>query len=86
MSLLASLAVIFGSLGSIANIPQAYKIFKRKKSGDISLLTYSLLLPGTTVWILYGIEISNFPIIFVNSLSTVCILTVIYGWFLYNKN
>ncbi len=85
MTLLYLLATLFGTISGIANFPQAYKIFKRKSAKDISITTYSILLAGAIVWIFYGIEISNFPIIITNIFGAVNIGLVVIGWSLYGK-
>ncbi|MFQ5647817.1 MAG: SemiSWEET family sugar transporter, partial [Candidatus Aenigmatarchaeota archaeon] len=82
MTILAVLATIFGSIGGLANLPQAYRIFRRKSAGDISITTYSILLAGALVWVLYGLEIGNFPVIITNVFGSVCIGLVALGWFL----
>jgi len=46
MTALSILATVFGTLSGIANLPQAYKIFKRKSAKDISIITYLFLLSG----------------------------------------
>jgi len=80
------LATIFGTVSGIANFPQAYKIFKRKSARDISITTYTILFLGAVIWILYGIEIANFPIIITNIFGAVNIGLVIIGWFLYGRD
>lgn len=85
MTILAVLATIFGTVGGLANFPQAYKIFKRKSAEDISILTYSILLIGAFIWILYGIEIRNFPVIITNIFGFINIGLVIIGCFLYGR-
>ena len=85
MSLLFVMAAIFGTVSGIANFPQAYKIFKRKSAKDISILTYSILLTGAIIWVLYGIEIGNFPIVITNIFGGVNIGLVVIGWFLYGR-
>jgi MtN3 and saliva related transmembrane protein len=86
MTFLASLATIFGAGMGLANFPQVYKIFRRKSAKDISILTYCLLLSGAIIWVLYGIEISNFPIIIANSLGTISVFMIVVGWFLYGRS
>ena len=83
MNLLAILATIFGTIGGFANIPQAYKIFKRKSAKDISIITYTLVLLGTITWLLYGIQLKDFPLIFSNSFGLIFVLLVVIGWFMY---
>ena len=79
MTILAILATLFGTIGGLANLPQAIKIFRRKSAGDISILTYSILLVGALVWILYGIEIWNFPVIITNVFGAFNIGLVVLG-------
>lgn len=57
------LVTVLGILMSLAYYPQAYKIYKNKTSGDISLLTYIIFSIGTTVWFLWGVITSSLPII-----------------------
>lgn len=85
MTLISILATIFGTISGIANLPQAYKIFKRKSAKDISIITYSFLFVGAVIWIFYGIEIKEFPVIITNILGTINIGLVILGWFMYGK-
>lgn len=86
MTILSVLVTIFGIIGGVANVPQAYKIFKRKSAKDISILTYSILQISVIIWLLYGIEIKNIPIIITNTFSTVTVGIVIIGWFMYGKD
>jgi MtN3 and saliva related transmembrane protein len=86
MTILSYLATIFGSLMALSNLPQAYKIYKRKSAGDISIITCLILLIGAIIWVLYGTEIKNPPIIIANSIGVIGILLVITGWFLYGRN
>ncbi len=83
--ILSILAVIFGTLSGVANFPQAYKIFKRKSAKDISIITFSVLFVGALIWILYGIEIGDFPITLSNSFGALSLGSVIVGWFLYGR-
>lgn len=85
MSLLSILATIFGTVGGLANLPQVYRIFKRKSAKDISILTYSIIIVSCIIWILYGIEIRNSAIIITNGLGTTTVALVIIGWFLYGR-
>jgi len=85
MTILSILATIFGTAMAIANFPQAFRIFKRKSAGDISIVTFSILLIGAIIWVLYGIEIKSFPLIISNTIGTIGVLSVIIGWFLYGR-
>jgi len=85
MTYLSTLATIFGTIGGLANLPQAYKIFKRKSAKDISILAYSMLLAGAVIWLLYGLEIGNFAVILTNLFGTANIGLVVVGWLLYGR-
>ncbi|MBS3142579.1 hypothetical protein J4464_04295 [Candidatus Woesearchaeota archaeon] len=86
MTFLSVLATIFGTLSGVANLPQAYKIFKRKSAEDISIITYSLLFIGAIVWVLYGLEISNFPVTIANAIGVFSIGLVMLGWIFYGRD
>ena len=83
--ILSILATIFGSAMSLAYFPQAYKIHKRKSSEDISLLTFSVFLVGVVVWLLYGLSIQNFPVVFANFLGLLGVSSVIFMCVRYKK-
>jgi MtN3 and saliva related transmembrane protein len=85
MTLLAYLASFFGVAMAISNIPQAYRIFKRKSGGDVSIITYSMLTIGSLVWLLYGIELRQFPIIVSYGIGILSCLTVAVGSVVYRK-
>lgn len=85
MTLLSSLATAFGTLSALANLPQAYRIFKRKSAKDISFWTYAAFLVAAIVWLLYGIEIRNWPVIIANGVGILTLLMVLAGWYVYGR-
>ena len=85
MSFLSILATMLGIVMGLANLPQALRIFKRKSAKDISIITYALLLIGSAVWILYGVEMQNFAVIISNVFGFLCLSLVIVGWAIYGK-
>jgi len=73
------LVTIFGVLMSIGHFPQAYKIYKNRDSKSISLLTYSILVSGSIVWLAYGIFLNDLPLIstyFIGTLGATLVLTL----------
>lgn len=86
MTFLSILVTISGTIMGFSFFPQTYKIFKRKSAEDISILTYFVLLIGATIWILYGIELKDSPLIIANSVGVLNILLVIIGCSLYKKH
>ncbi|MBI1937813.1 MAG: SemiSWEET transporter [Ignavibacteriales bacterium] len=52
-----------------AFIPQAFKVFKTKKTNDLSLGTFLLLNFGIIMWEIYGIIVNSLPIILANAIT-----------------
>lgn len=46
--------------------PQAIKVWKTKKTRDISMGTFSILVLSSVTWIFYGFMIQDGPIILTN--------------------
>lgn len=86
MTFLAILATTFGTITSLSTFFQVYRIFKRKSAKDISILAYSFVLVNILIWISYGIEIKNIPIIASNGVALISNGLIAIGWFLYGRN
>lgn len=50
-------------------LPQVIKVWKEKKAENISLLMLIVLVSGIALWVVYGIEKTDWPIIGTNSFS-----------------
>lgn len=85
MTILAILATVMGSVMALAILPQIIKIYKRKSAKDISAISYSFFTIGGIIWLLYGIELNSFAVIFSNSLSVLTSLIILWGWYLYGR-
>lgn len=85
MSLLSILASITGIAMGLGNFPQAIRIFRRKSAKDISIWTFSILFVGSVIWVLYGIEIGDFPIVISYLAGMIPIAAILVGWFMYGK-
>ena len=64
-------------LTAVANGPQAVKTLKSGKTKDISTGTYSILVAGLILWIVYGIQKSDWPLILSNSVAVLLSGTVL---------
>jgi MtN3 and saliva related transmembrane protein len=82
---LETLATIVGVVSSFAMLPQIYRIFKRRSAKDISIWTYAYMLIAGVIWVLYGFNIQNFPIMITNLIGTVAMIGIIVGWVLYGR-
>ena len=80
------LVIIFGTIMSLAYIPQALKIIKNKSSKNISLFTFIVLWIGVIIWLLYGLSISNLPVIIANAVGLLGISFVIICYVIYKKS
>ncbi|HSW89575.1 MAG TPA: SemiSWEET family transporter [Patescibacteria group bacterium] len=85
MSILAYLATITGMFLGLSSLPQAMKIFQRKSAKDISVTTLLIVEFGSIIWILYGLELRNFPIVIPNILGFLINTLVLVGWYLYGR-
>ena len=60
------LKVLVGAVGvasGAAYIPQAARIWKRRSSDDVSVVTYLLFLLGQVIWLTYGVRFGLFEIV-----------------------
>ena len=85
MTILSILALVSGFVGTFAFIPQVYKIFKRKSAKDISFFSYAFLFLTGIIWLLYGLEIQDIPILISQLVGNIALVFVLIGWFLYGR-
>ena len=85
MTILSTLATIFGTLIGIANFPQVIKVFRRKSAKDLSIISISIFFTGSIIWTLYGIELNNFPVVLTNGLAFISLFFLVIGWSLYGR-
>ena len=64
-----------GFCTAIAQFPQALKVIRSGETQNISIGTYSIMTFGILMWFLYGILLSNLPMIIANG---VCLLPSLY--------
>ena len=64
---------------TIAFYPQAVKVWKTKSTKDISLSMFIIFTIGVFSWLVYGVVISNLPIILANTVTlTLSLFILIY--------
>ena len=51
-----------GFLTVISFLPQVIRTWRSRKTGDLSLGMFSLLVTASTLWIIYGIIIHDWPV------------------------
>jgi len=84
--ILSIITLIAGVLMSLSYYPQAYKIYKSKRSKDVSLLTYSLLSIGAVIWLIYGIIRADIVIIASFAFGAIGANLVLFLTLIYRKN
>ncbi len=85
MTILAGLATITGVFLGLGSLPQAIKIFQTKRATDIAPLTYVIMVFGSSIWILYGLELHNLPLVIPNVLGDILGTIILVGWFFYGR-
>jgi MtN3 and saliva related transmembrane protein len=60
---LGLLVSVVGIATGGAYVPQAVRIWKRRSSDDVSIVTYLLFLGGQVIYLVYGVRISQWPLI-----------------------
>jgi len=63
---------------TFAFLPQAIKVWKTKSTRDISLYMFIIFTIGVISWLIYGITISDLPIILANSVTLVLSFFILF--------
>ena len=70
--------IFAGLIATCSFVPQIIKGIKTKKLDDLSYFMLFFLSTGMALWIVYGIHLSSFPIIFANSVGILFNIILIY--------
>lgn len=85
MTVLAGIATVTGVFLGLGSLPQAIKIFQTKSARDIALTSYVIMVFGSSVWILYGLELRSLPVVIPNILGVILGTVILVGWMRYGK-
>ena len=67
METVATLAgTVAGVLSVAAFVPQAWRIFRRKSAGDVSLAMYLTLTAASLLWMFYAWVLGSMPLLLTN--------------------
>ena len=72
MDLIEGVGLLAGICTSSAVIPQLVTTVKKKKASEVSTLMFIVLMTGNALWVYYGIDKKDVPIIATN-IFTVCL-------------
>jgi len=74
---------VAATLTTIALLPQVIKIIKTKDTKNLSLYMYIVFVIGISLWLVYGILITNYALIFANAV-TIVLGAIILSFKIYN--
>jgi MtN3 and saliva related transmembrane protein len=69
MEFIEILGLVAGVCTSSSLLPQLIKTIRVKKAEDVSVVMFIVMLTGNALWIYYGFDKSDVPIIATNFLS-----------------
>jgi MtN3 and saliva related transmembrane protein len=73
---------IFGYIAAILTtlsfLPQTIKTIKEKNTEGISLIMYSMFTTGVFLWLVYGLFVSDIPIILSNGVTLTLATTILF--------
>ncbi len=76
------LSTIIGSSAGIfttlAALPQLIKSWKTKSTKDVSLEWCSILLVGVLLWLIYGVMVTDWPLIIANILTFIFVSGILF--------
>ena len=65
--------VLIGSVAAVgttgAFVPQVLRVWRLKRADEISFTTFLVFSIGTSVWLLYGLQIGSYPVIAANAIT-----------------
>ena len=78
------IGLVAATCTTISFVPQAIRVIKTKRTTDLSLAMYSILVTGVFLGLVYGVLIKDLPLIIANVVtllftSTILILKIKYG-------
>ncbi|WP_407117977.1 SemiSWEET transporter [Bradyrhizobium sp. LMG 9283] len=56
---------------TVAYAPQAFKVWKTRSTGDISLGMFLVMVLGLALWLLYGLLSGDAPLVAANAITMV---------------
>lgn len=71
MDIISIIGLVAAICTTSSFLPQALQVIKTRHTKDISLPMYILLNIGVLLWLIYGLMISDFPIIIANAITII---------------
>ena len=76
-----TIATLFGLAGAfcttVAYVPQVLKAWRSKSTSDISLGMFTLMVTGIALWLIYGLMLSDLPLILSNAVTLALVTSIL---------
>jgi len=79
------IGIIAGILTSASMIPQLIKVLREKNVENLSKVMLCVLILGVSLWVVYGIQKKEWPIIISNAFSVAVNITLLLCCFFFSK-
>jgi len=66
-----------GLLGTVCWVPQAWKAWATRDTSGLSLAANLLFLATVTLWLLYGLLVTDWPLILANGCALTIVLSIV---------
>ena len=77
MTAIDLLGFVAATLSTASFLPQVIRIWRLRTAEGVSLITFSVLAAGVTLWMIYGIARQDLAIIVANGITLVLTLAVV---------
>jgi len=78
MNSIQMLGLVAGCFTTIAFLPQVLKTWKTRSAKDLSLGMFSFFCFGVFLWLVYGIMVSDIPVIAANLVTLMLASTLLF--------
>lgn len=79
MNWIEGVGLVGAFLSSVTFLPQVYKTWQTRSAGDLSLTMMLIVFASTIVWLVYGIQLTLWPVIICNGI--ICGLSALLIYF-----
>jgi MtN3 and saliva related transmembrane protein len=78
MSIVSFLGLLAASLTTISFLPQVLKTWKSRSAKDLSLGMFLTFTLGVALWLVYGVMITDWPVILANVVTLLLASTLLF--------
>lgn len=69
--------MLAGSLTTLSFVPQVWRTYKRKSTGDFSWAYLLAFTTGLALWLWYGLLINSLPVILANAVALFLLVALV---------